>query len=126
MLKTATLLALALSLGTPALAGDTVSPGQRKLAEIAGVQPGVYSQAQLQQLINAQRDNDRARVNFILNSAVPVYETISSRHVPTAGQQTLAKSAGVEVGRYSTAEMVQLIKAQSNGNTEAVDLILSQ
>ncbi len=126
MLKTASLLALALSFTTPAFAGDTVSPGQRKLAEIAGVQPGVYSQAQLQQLIDAQRDGNRARVNFILNSAVPLHETISSRHVPTSGQQTLAQSAGVEVGRYSTAEMMQLIKARSTGNQSAVNLILSQ
>lgn len=58
--------AVAFALVAGAAAAQTVSPGDAQLAALAGVEPGVYSRAQLIQLNEARRDGDANRVRFIL------------------------------------------------------------
>ena len=60
-------LAAATAFVATASAAQLASAGDAQLALKVGVEPGAYSTSQLIRLLEAQRDNDTNRVNFILN-----------------------------------------------------------
>ncbi len=51
---------------------QSVSPGDVQLAASAGVEPGVYTTAQMIQVIEARREGDEAQVAFVLSKPSPV------------------------------------------------------
>lgn len=117
-------------IGTALLTGAAVAqsanPGLDQLAREAGVSPEGFTQAQLVQLIDAQRDGDRERVNFILSQAgVSARADSTAASLGNAGADQLAALAGVEPGRYTNAELSRLIDARRDGDTETVNFILS-
>lgn len=77
-----------------------------QLARIVGVQPGAYSAAELTQVIEARKDNDREGVNFILSG--------SNRATPAAadfvspGKVQLAAVLGLDPSQYTLAQLAQL------------------
>lgn len=93
-----------------ATAGATI--GSAQLASIAGVQPGHYTVAELQQIIDAKKENDAAKLNFILSGA--------NRGGPvgtadvTPGKAQLAAIAGLDPATHTVAELV----AASNHNED--------
>lgn len=105
---------------------QSINPGVAQLAAQAGVNPGAYSQAQLVELRDAQRDNDAERVAFILSQGASTSNaTLSSSSQPAQGVVQLAKLAGVEPGAYTQSELVRLRDAQINNHPEVVSYILS-
>ncbi|NEX47684.1 hypothetical protein [Pseudotabrizicola algicola] len=113
--------ALALTAGIAA-----ANPGVAQLAAIAGVSPNAFTQAQLIQLIEAQRDNDDITVDFILSQAAGADVTRSDMGtVSASGDAQLAASAGVEPGRFTANELQLLIEARQQNDNEMVDFILS-
>lgn len=113
--------ALALSTGF-ALANS----GTAQLAAQAGVSANDFTQSQLIQLLDAQRDNDDERVAFILSQAGD--NTVSRSNMGDAAVSTdaqLAAAAGVEPGVYTTNELQRLIEAKRNNENEEAAFILS-
>ncbi|MCT8160752.1 hypothetical protein [Pseudoruegeria sp. SHC-113] len=101
MLKPALLTTLALAIAAPAMATDAFSPGHNTLARIAGVDPAMFTTADLQRLIQAQREGDQAKVNHILNTTFAPGEVISITYVPGYEFDTYAEDAPA-VGRAAT------------------------
>lgn len=64
-IRTLTLAAVT-ALVAGAAGAQAVNPGDIQLALKAGVQPGAYSTAQLIRLLDAQHENQTARIDFIL------------------------------------------------------------
>lgn len=98
-----------------------VNAGDVQLALTAGVEPGAYSRAELINIIEAKRENDATRLNYFLSGANRAADSVTS----SAGLDQLAASAGVEAGKYTAAELQQLIRARQDGDTEVVNFILS-
>ena len=98
------MLALAATLVTVPAFADPAS-----LARSVGVEPGVYSVAQLIELKSLD-DGEQARRNFILDNPEGAGDTVASRSaVEGAGLEgKLAGSVGVEPGLYSVEQLVQL------------------
>lgn len=95
-----TLSALVLALAAPAaFAAGSVS-NDAQLAARAGVQPGAYSVAELNALIDARKDGDANAVAFILNHGLRAEEQTGT---PAARQ--LESALNVEPGRYTYAEL---------------------
>ena len=86
--------------------GATVSAGDAQLARIAGVEPGLYTTAELVRLIDAQRDNDNEEVDFILSGTNRATETPSS--VVSPGKAQLAAGLGLNPADYTLAELSKL------------------
>jgi len=113
--------ALALTAGIAA-----ANPGTQQLAASAGVSATDYTQAQLIQLLEAQRDNDTARVRFIMAQAGQDSMTRSDMGAGVVSNDAqLAASAGVEPGRFTINELQRLILAQRENDTQSIDFILS-
>jgi hypothetical protein len=107
---------IALSLAGVASAGEVSSDAQ--LAGAAGVAANQYTAAELQNIINARRDNDQTAVNFYISHA-----DRAEAH-GDAGDQ-LAKLAGVAPGKYSASELQLIINAQAKNDLDDVSAILS-
>lgn len=108
--------AIALGLAAPAFAND-------QLAASLGVEPGVYSTAELVTLRTAMEDGNEALANFILDGGS---ETVSTQSFGiSAGHQQLADALGVDAADYSVAELVTLRDAIENDNEARVNFILS-
>ncbi|MDO8884872.1 hypothetical protein [Pseudotabrizicola sp.] len=102
------------------------SPGIDQLANQAGVSPNGYTQAQLIELLQAQRENDDARVRFIMSQAARTDVSRSAMGGATVSNDAqLAAAAGVAPGLYTTNELQRLITAKRNNDTQLVDFILS-
>lgn len=113
--------ALALTAGIAA-----ANPGVDQLAATAGVAPGALTQAQLIQLVEAQRENDTFTVDFILSQAGGSAVTRSDMGADTASNDAqLAAAAGVEPGRFTTSELQLLVEAKRDNDDFMVDFILS-
>lgn len=113
--------ALALSAGIAA-----ANPGLDQLAAQAGVSANDYTQAQLIQLLDAQRDNDAERVRFIMSQAgngAVVRSDMGAGSASTDAQ--LAAAAGVEPGRFTINELQLLIEAKRDNDMQMTNFILS-
>lgn len=106
-----------------------------QLAAQAGVEPGVYSQIQLNRIISARAEGDSTTLQFILDNpegSAPVSRSSATFGVPStkagkgvsAGDRQLAAQAGVEPGVYSTTQMMRLLTARSEGQDDTVRFIL--
>jgi hypothetical protein len=84
-----------------------------QLAAAAGVEAGVYTAAELQNIIDARQDNDLDRLSFFLN-----FENRKEGSVVADGQ--LAASAGVEGGSYTANEVQAIITAREEGDDAAL------
>ncbi|MBF9048395.1 hypothetical protein GTA62_06930 [Roseobacter sp. HKCCD9010] len=92
--------ALAVSLAVPAFANDA------QLAASVGVEPGVYTTAELIQLSTAMADDNSIMMNHILRDGP---ETISTQSAAAnQGNQQLADFLGVNVNDYTTSELAAM------------------
>jgi hypothetical protein len=105
---------------------QSINPGVVQLAHEAGVNPAAYTQAQIVDLIDAQRDNDPEKVAFILSQSNQTGgATLSSSSQPSQGLVQLAKLAGVQPGAYTQDELIRLRQAQIKNHPEEVAYILN-
>lgn len=107
---------IALSLAGAAHAGEVSTDAQ--LAGAAGVAANEYTAAELQNIIDARRDNNQTAVSFYVSHGN------RAEAGGDAGNQ-LAKLAGVEPGKYSTNELQRLINAREKNNADEVRAILT-
>ena len=120
MLKTILTPALvAVLLTGTAFAGEPTSGSQS--AALAGVPAGQYTAAELANILDAQREGDRSRLEFFLSHTNRAQADAGSR--PATGQ--LAASAGVASGEYTRFEVANIIDARENGNVSKLDYYLS-
>ena len=98
-----------------------VSAGDAQLALTAGVEPGRYSRAELIRILDAKRENDAGAVQYYLSGA----NRTSAAGNDSAGAVQLALTAGVEPGAYSVPELIQIIDAKRENDTELLNFILS-
>lgn len=123
---------LAIVAAAPAFAAG-VSAGDAQLARIAGVEPGVYSTAQLIRLDQARQDNDAETVRFILASpegtlAATRADTSAASlgdSAVSAGAAQFALILGVEPGAYSLDDLTRLDRARHDNDAETERAILS-
>lgn len=125
-MKTSTIFAAALAALVAApiaapVAAQTVSAGEQQLAASLGVEPGLYSVAQLVQLRAAMNDSDSSSaqtIAYILDNPkgdlAPATPNVSTRGEVTEGAAQLARQQGVEPGRYTVAELVLLDQYSSD------------
>lgn len=93
-----------------------------QLAASAGVQPGVYTAAELQAIIDAKRDNDSRTANYFISGA---NRANPAQNTDSVGLEQLARAAGVQPGQYTQAELVGLIEAQKENDAVRVEYWLS-
>lgn len=117
-------LAVVAALTGGAAIAQTVSPGSAQLALSAGVEPGQFSDAQLIRLIDAQRNNDREEINFILSQRGADVSRSDFGGV-SAGAAQLAASVGVEPGALPLNDLVRLDRAQFEDDDVTAAYILS-
>lgn len=98
-----------------------VSAGDAQLALTAGVEPGRYSRAELIRILDAKRENDAGAVQYYLSGA----NRTSAAGNDSSGAVQLALTAGVEPGAYSVPELIQIIDAKRENDTELLNFILS-
>jgi hypothetical protein len=102
MTRTFIAAAIATAIAAPAMASD-------QLAHAAGVEPGVYSTAELTRMIRALEENDAQTYRFVRDGGA---EIVSSQSPAIGGANAqLARAAGVEQGVYSTAELTRMVRA---------------
>lgn len=99
-------------LATPALASD-------QLAAATGVEPGVYSTAELVQMVQALEENDAQAYRFVKERDAEIVSSQSPSGEARPRNDQLAASAGVEPGIYSTAELTQMISALEENDSHA-------
>jgi hypothetical protein len=92
--------------------GASVSAGDVQLARIAGVEPGLYSTAELSRLIDAQRNDRSDEVNFILSGENRTAAADAS--VVTPGEAQIAAFLGVNPAEYTLAELTALAAERSD------------
>ena len=120
MLKTLVTPALvAVLLTGSAFAAEPTSASQS--AALAGVPVGQYTAAELQNILDAQRESDLARLNYFLSHTNRAQADAGSR--PATGQ--LAASAGVPSGEYTRFEVANIIDARESGNATKLEYYLS-
>ena len=102
--------AIAAVIAAPVMASD-------QLAHAAGVEPGVYTTAELTRMIRALEENDATTYRFVRDSGA---EIVSSQSPAIGGGTSqLARAAGVEPGTYSTAELIRMGRAlEENDHSE--------
>ena len=117
MFRTLAIAAIAAALAAPAFASD-------QLARSLGVEPGVYSTAELAELKHARANDDHATVFEITRrGGTEVGRGVSSKSFD-AGSAQLARSLGVEPGRFSTAELATLKSAVDSDDHSTIRFIL--
>lgn len=120
MFVKSTLSALALAVALP-FAG-AASAENDQLAKIAGVEPGVYTTAELIQIDNARKANDNERLNFYISGDNRVSRNATTASV-NPGVEQLALIAGVSSEGYTAGTLNELILAQEAGDDEKVAFI---
>lgn len=103
---------------------SSVSGGEAQLAALAGVESGVYSIAQLNRLNQAIADNDYGTIRLIESQANG--DTFSTQSGVSAGDAQLAALVGVTPGSLTTAQLIRLDNALSDGDDTTANYILSQ
>lgn len=98
-----------------------VNAGDAQLALTAGVEPGRYTRGELIAIIDAKRENETATAQYFLSGA----NRVSAASNDSAGAVQLALTAGVEPGQYTVAELVQIIDAKRENDTDKLNFILS-
>lgn len=106
--------------GTAAPAANASRDSQ--LVASAGVEPGIYTAAELQAIIDAKRDNDSRQVEFFVSGA---NRSATADSTGGVGLEQLARSAGVQPGQYTQAELIGLIDAQKDKDAVRIDYWLS-
>lgn len=122
-LTVSTLTLVAALAGGAALA-QSVSPGVAQLAASAGVSAEGFTTNQLIRLLDAQRENDRKTIAFILSQRGAEVSRTEQGTV-NAGAAQLAASVGVDAGQFSLSELVRLDRALEKNDTATVRFILS-
>ena len=122
---TLTIAALATALTAGVVSAQTVNPGVAQLAASVGVSATSFTPAQLIRLEQAQRENDQHAIDFILSQANGSVSRSDKGASLSAGDVQLSRIAGVEPGLYSTSELVRLIDAQRDNDSELVRFITS-
>jgi hypothetical protein len=90
--------AFALILASGAALGQSVSPGAAQLAASAGVTPGVYTTAQMVQIIDARHDHDTTRLAYLLNQTIPVATRASfTAAIPATGPDGLTLTEEIQL-----------------------------
>jgi hypothetical protein len=118
---------VALGLAAGAASAQSVNPGLEQLAALAGVNAAGYTQADLVNLIDAQRSNDQEKAAFITATASGVASRAETAGYVglSQGDVQLAKLAGVEPGVYSASELNRLIAAKNANDPQTVAFILN-
>ena len=116
---------LATALTAGVVSAQTVNPGVAQLAASVGVSASAFTPTQLIRLEQAQRDNDQQTIDFILSQANGSVSRSDKGATLSAGDVQLSRIAGVEPGLYSTSELVRLIDAQRDNDSELVRFITS-
>ncbi|WOI58069.1 hypothetical protein [Palleronia sp. LCG004] len=99
-----------------ALASPAVAANQ--LARSVGVDDGAYTTNELIVLRRAQEENDDLRLKLITDHTV-----ISTKNASSNTQSQLAKSLGVEGGKYTTNELIELRRARQENDEELENFI---
>lgn len=113
-------LATALSAGVAA-----ANPGLEQLAASAGVAAADFTPDQLIRLVDAQRENDRRTIDFIMGQSKGTVSRSTMGESTSVGATQLALAVGVEPGRFTNAELIRLARAQRDNETDEVAFILS-
>lgn len=87
--------------------GSEVTPATAQLAELAGVEPGEYTPAELTRIVEARRDGDVQELNYLLSHANR--SDVGSSVKSTPGRVQLARIAGLDA---STATLAEIVEAQ--------------
>ncbi|MEO8529745.1 MAG: hypothetical protein ABI459_00840 [Deltaproteobacteria bacterium] len=90
-------------------------------AALAGVQPGEYTAAELQYILDAQRAGDWGRADYFLSHTNREQADAGSRLA--VGQS--AAAAGVASGEYTRFEVANIVSARESGNLTTLDFYLS-
>ena len=98
----------------------SLNAGDVQLALSAGVEPGRYSRAELIAIIEAQKENEAATVEYFLSGA-----NRASTSGNGAGWDQFAASLNVEAGQFTPAELQRLEQAYRDNDREEVAFILS-
>jgi hypothetical protein len=117
-------IAVAVALSAGMASAQSVNPGVAQLAAEAGVSPMGYTQDQLIQLINAQRNSDDAEIAF-LKAQANKSMTASTMNSYNAGEAQYASELGVKPGHYSLNELQRIERFQDNNSTDGQAFILS-
>lgn len=100
-----------------------------QLARAVGVEPGVYSTAELSLIRKAQEENDDLLYRTIVERAetrgaeVLSTQSIGASAGAGAGQAQLAPSLGVEPGAHSFAELARLKTAAVENDHQRIALV---
>lgn len=119
MFVKASITALTLAIAAPAFAGNYTA-GEAQLAYSVGVEPGVYTVAELTQIERAQWENDLVLEQNLLNR-VTLGGNVSTRNAPSDGAKQLAAIEGVSANQFSVSQIIRLSDADFDN-----DLILAQ
>ena len=92
--------------GQNRVAEAKVTQGTGQLAEIAGVEPGKYTAAELLKIIAARQDGDTASALYVLSGENR--KAASPASAVTPGEAMLAASAGVDPAQYTLAELIAM------------------
>lgn len=118
-----TLSALALAVAIPfAGAAFADNGGTDQLAKIAGVEPGVYTIAELIQIDLARKTQDEEKLEFYLLGENRVSRTDFSDRV-NPGVAEFAEIEGVSTSLYSAADLIQLSEAERENDLEKIEFI---
>lgn len=115
--------ALVLTLVAGAAGAQSLASASGQLAASAGVAPGLYTDAQLVQLVEAKHDHDTALYNLIVSQAGNTTYSTLNEAGPVDTQ--LAASVGVNPGSLSTVDLIELSQAQHDHDAQAEKFILS-
>ncbi len=105
----------AVVLASGAAFGQSAGPGDAQLAASAGVAPGIYTNAQLVQIIEARRDGDKTQLAFVLSQA----NAVATRADFTADVPSFASDGLTQI------ELIQLQDARREGDRALENFILS-
>ena len=122
---TRTILATVVALGAAPVLADGVSQGAAMQASVLGVQPGVYTIAQLVDLRDARTSADLQRINFILDNPGGTTVSTSGNDSVSSGDAQLALSLGLKPGAYTTNEMQNIQWYLRHDNMEGARAILN-
>lgn len=114
--------------GVNTLDGASVTGGKQQLANEAGVNAADFTIAQLERLIQAQRDENDEEINFVLSQAGTFTDNgvVSTSSVPTAGDRMLAALNGVDASSLSRHDLILLDQAISDNDQERIRWILNK
>jgi|GEM_PF-993528 len=82
------------------------APGLDQLAATAGVEPGIYTANELQQIIKAKSDGEEDTVRFILSGENR--KAANPAEVVTPGEAQLAALVGVDPAQYTLNELIAM------------------